>query len=76
LKNLGFEFNEDDFEDDEDNATVYSSGFAKIWIFLLMQVDKELELKIVPTEECPNLSFYGFDEKGRHISASGYGLFS
>lgn len=75
LKDLGFEFDSNNFDDDEDNAIVYPSGFAKIWMFLLMQTDKSLELKMI-NSDIPNLTFYGFDEKGRHIGLLGYGCLS
>lgn len=74
LKNLGFKFDECEFDDDEDNAIVYPMGFAEMWIFLLMQTDKELKLEMI-NNEVENLTFYGFDEKGRHIGLLGYGCF-
>lgn len=42
-------------------------------IWFLKQGDSELELEMVP--EVNSLSFYGFDEKKRHIGFIGYGLF-
>lgn len=75
LKDLGFEFNSSHFDDDEDNAIVYPSGFAEMWIFLLMQVDKDLKINRISEEGTDNLTFYGFDEEGRHIGLLGYGCF-
>ena len=48
---------------------------ARLWVFLLKKADPELELSFVEQPRYPNLHFYGFDEKGRHISPVGYGLF-
>lgn len=74
-KTYGFDdvTNNDD-EDEENGCYVYSDGFVEIWIYLLMKVDKDLKLKIID-EEYESLTFYGFDDKGRHIGSCGYGLF-
>lgn len=47
--------------------------FASLWVFLLQKADPELQLSI---EDIPQLQFYGYDSKGRHIEAAGYGLFT
>ena len=47
---------------------------AHIWLFLLNQVNQDMNLKIIPDEE-EMLVFYGFDKKGRHIESPGYGCF-
>ena len=47
---------------------------ANIWIFLLQKADSELELTIVD-DVIPTITFYGFDEKGRHIRKVGYGIY-
>lgn len=72
LKDLGFQFS---------NSTGLGDGItcpeemARLWIFLLQKADRSLKLEI-QNDDIPNLHFYGFDEKGRHISSVGYGLFS
>jgi len=47
---------------------------ANLWVLLLMKTDPSLEMKIAP-EERVMLTFYGLDDKGRHIGCVGYGLF-
>lgn len=72
LKDMGFKFS---------NTTGMGDGItnpeemAKLWVFLLQKADPSLELEL-QNDNIPNLHFYGFDEKGRHISCVGYGLFS
>ena len=46
----------------------------KIWLFLLMETEPSLKLKICE-DEYPEFHFYGYDEKKRHIGGVGYGLF-
>lgn len=70
IMELGYEF--EDVDDGE--AGMDPEEMARLWIFLLQKVDVNLELKIVK-DEIPTLHFYGFDEKKRHISHVGYGLF-
>ena len=48
---------------------------ARLWLFLLQKADPELKLSFGVKEEIPTLHFYGYDEKGRHISFVGYGVF-
>lgn len=67
---LGFNFETDLDINDEIHCDPVL--YVKLWIFLLQQVDKTLKIEIV---DIPMLQFYGFDNKGRHIEASGYGLF-
>lgn len=45
---------------------------GKLWIDLLNKVDETLEIKEVE-DKIKSISFYGFDEKGRHIGTVGYG---
>lgn len=61
-------------KEDEDYYYVTSEGMAYLWVFLLMKTDKSLKLEILKTPE--SLSFYGFDDKGRHIGFVGYGCFN
>lgn len=71
LQELGFEF---------ENATGMGPGvtnpeeMARLWVFLLQKADPSLDLALVLTE-IPMLHFHGFDNKKRHISSIGYGLF-
>lgn len=68
LEELGFKF--------ASSSNVMSSiDMANIWVFLLMKADEALQLKIIPEEIMPMLSFYGRDEKDRNISFVGYGVF-
>lgn len=48
---------------------------ARLWVFLLQKADPELELTFVKQPDYPDLHFYGYDDKGRHIGPVGYGLF-
>lgn len=66
LKDIGFEF--------ECPGGTYPEEMANLWIFLLQKANPVLELKIIK-DKIPTLHFYGFDEKKRHISFVGYGLF-
>ena len=67
---LGFNFETD--LDINDGIHCDPVLYVKLWIFLLQQVDKTLKIEIV---DIPMFQFYGFDNKGRHIESSGYGLF-
>lgn len=72
LKDMGFQFS---------NSTGMGDGItspaemARLWVFLLQKAEPNLKLEI-QNDDIPNLHFYGLDEKGRHISSVGYGLFS
>lgn len=48
---------------------------ARLWLFLLQKADPALKLTFAEDEEIPDLQFYGFDEKGRHVDFVGYGVF-
>lgn len=48
---------------------------ADLWLALLKFQEPTLEYEYVEPEKVPRISFYGFDEKGRHIRFVGYGLF-
>lgn len=73
LKDLGFDFENTENEEDEDGQPLSSEDCCKIWVFLLNRVDSGLNVKLTPDVEM--LVFYGYDEKGRHISCPGYGCF-
>ena len=49
---------------------------ASLWAYLLCEADPELKLRIQEPPQIETLHFYGKDEKGRHISQVGYGLFT
>ena len=72
LKDMGFQ---------SSNCTGMGDGItnpaemARLWVFLLQKAEPNLKLEI-QNDDIPNLHFYGLDEKGRHISSVGYGLFS
>lgn len=72
LKDMGFQFSNSTGMGDE---ITNPEEMAKIWVFLLQKADPNLKLEF-QTDDIPNLNFYGFDEKGRHIGSVGYGLFS
>lgn len=75
LKELGYEFAGESYEDD-DGIHYYMTPeeMAHLWVFLLMKSDSELQLKIVD-EDYPTLHFYGYDDQRRHIGQVGYGCF-
>ena len=65
LRDMGF----DGFCSDEPMS---AEDMAHLWLSLLQVADPELQLEFA---EPPVLPFYGYDEKGRHISFVGYGVF-
>lgn len=78
-KTLGFDFFSD-WDDDEtplsdrlEYPQIYSEKMCQYVLWFMKQGDPDLELSIVPNVN--TLSFYGFDEKNRHIGFIGYGLF-
>jgi hypothetical protein len=73
LEELGFKISEEHINREEDIVSIYSSNLADLWMFLLMKTDNDLVLKL--EEPVPMLSFFGFDEKKRHIDFVGYGCF-
>lgn len=85
LIRLGFDFKSEGFdvyleeeeEEEEEDLEAYcnSLSYLKLWIFLLKQVDKSLEIEIIKND-IPMFQFYGYDKERRHIGASGYGLFN
>ena len=53
-------------------------NMIQLWVDILMFIDPELELTLETPEELeklPNMHFYGYDEKKRHLRVPGYGLF-
>lgn len=72
LKGMGFQFENSSGIGD---GIVSVSDMARLWVFLLQKADPSLNLEIVD-DDIPNLQFFGFDKKKRHIGDVGYGLFS
>lgn len=62
---------EEDFKDGEE-FYIEADAMVLFWIDLLNLVDVSLNLVYEPSK-MERLSFYGFDEKGRHIDFVGYG---
>ena len=50
-------------------------AMAHVVAWFCMQGDAELEIEYTPKASMPNLAFYGFDNKNRHIGFIGYGFF-
>lgn len=52
---------------------------AHLWVFLLNKTDPGLQIEIPEflwtNDDIPTLTFYGFDEQGRHIGGVGYGCY-
>ena len=63
---LGFEF-------DDESMMPSDSEMARLWAFLLNQVDPDLGIRVLTDLE--SIHFYGLDEKRRRIGSVGYGLF-
>jgi len=51
---------------------VTSEQVLSVWLFLLNHIDPTLRLE---RTAIPNIQFYGFDTKNRHLNTPGYGLF-
>jgi hypothetical protein len=62
---------------EEYNGRYYATVdfMSDLWIMLLQDTDPTLKLKKVVAEKIPMLSFFGYDEKKRHIGFVGYGTF-
>lgn len=58
---------------DPDTKELCSDGMIELWVDLLMVIDPELKLDILPDEE--SIVIWGYDDKGRHLNTPGYGLF-
>ena len=71
LKKLGFKGGNKEFGNE---VLLSIDDMANLWVMLLKIADPELEIEI--QEDPPQLSFCGFDDRGRHIDHVGYGLFS
>jgi len=48
---------------------------CEIWVNVLNHIDTTLELELTVRPKNESINFYGFDEKRRHLSTPGYGLF-
>ncbi len=57
-----------------DDRFMASDSIFKLWIDILMFLDPELKLEPV-VANFEDITFYGFDEKKRHLSSPGYGCF-
>ncbi len=77
LVNLGFNFNEDYFEilNNEYIGVLEPKAIAEIVVFMLNKLDTGYKFNLMSEDEIPMLQFWGFDEKKRHLSVGGYGLF-
>lgn len=51
-----------------------SEGMLELTLWFIQQGDVEIQFEIVPTQQAM-FPFYGYDDEGRHISATGYGIF-
>lgn len=72
LVELGLDVEEFDLPYD-DQVMFSPDNMCQLWVLLLMKTDETLKLEI---EDIPEmLSFYGYDEKKRHIGFVGYGCF-
>jgi len=56
-----------------DPEFLMSDDVVDVWVFLLNAVDSTLELERVKPSK---VSFYGYDDQGRHLQVPGYGTFS
>ena len=76
LRSRGFDFNLlDDFDPSRwHECAIYPEGIIHIWLFLLVESDPTLELKIIE-DKTPTINQYGYNEKGRHLVTPGYGTF-
>lgn len=78
LRELGFSFRIADVQyeaDEQGSITADAWLMANLWVFLLVKADSELVLVLGNRPKEVMLPFYGFDEKKRHISFVGYGVF-
>jgi hypothetical protein len=62
------------FEDEyEGEYEMSPESLMNLWTDILMYIDPELHLEICKPHDC--IHFYGFDDKKRHLSTPGYGLY-
>lgn len=83
-KNLLVDFDEDLYNEtlkdgsekeyNLESPSINPKTVANIWAFLLNKSNPELNLSLVKDPH-ENITFYGFDKKGRHISSPGYGCY-
>lgn len=71
IKDLGFRFENGSGMGD---GVISVSKMAKLWVFLLMKADQKLKPEIIENNT-PTLHFFGYDERNRHWSSVGCGLF-
>lgn len=60
--------------EEADGRCMTAEGVFNLWIDILMFLDSELKLEPV-ADNFEDITFYGYDEKKRHLSAPGYGVF-
>lgn len=77
LVDLGFCPKEDNFEiiDSDYIGILETEAIAEIIVFMLNKLDTGYKFNLVSESEVPMLQFWGFDDKKRHLSVGGYGLF-
>ena len=71
IENICSDYDEDWIDDDSMMPSEHE--LAKLWAFLLNQVDPDLSIRVLTDLE--RIHFHGLDEKRRHIGSVGYGLF-
>lgn len=60
--------------EEADGRFMTADGVFNLWIDILMFLDPELKLEPV-ADNFEDITFYGFDEKKRHLQGPGYGCF-
>ena len=60
------------FTDDDYNMD--AEGVFLLWIDLLKYIEPKWEY-VIPSDTYDDITFYGYDDQGRHISGPGYGVF-
>lgn len=65
-------------EDEAETAADFydSDSLVKLWVRCLIHIDPTLEIELFePENDYQTINFYGYDDKQRHLSTPGYGLF-
>ena len=73
IKELGYN-NIYEYIDEYENEITDPEFIADLVVFMINKVNPTLNCSLV-TDDIPMLQFYGFDEKKRHLTVGGYGLF-
>lgn len=77
LVDMGFLSQEDDilvYVNDKDRPK--PEEILNLWLALLKFQDSSFEYEVIPPSQINTMHFYGYDEKGRHISQIGYGIYT